>query len=379
MANTSATKEQARGTSHTQTEKGTSMADTLTTNNVQARSTRRGTQGNANRRQASRQNMGGRQQQNQEEQLARGLGWFSLGLGLTELLAPRTLSKLIGVRANHESLIRMVGLRELTSGIGILMNSGKGQRPSGWLWSRVAGDAMDLSLLGAAFATPRAQTGRLIAATAAVAGVTALDAICAQELSRKRSRQTASGALRVQCSLSIKRSATELYQFWRDFQQLPRFMYHLESVQVTNDLRSHWVAKGPAGSQVEWDAEITKDQPNQRIAWRSLPNADVANSGSVTFERAPGERGTIVQVQLEYSPPAGVVGATLAKLFGEEPEQQLKEDLRRFKQVMETGEVTTTAGQPSGRPADLPSKYDLTVRQQDVAPAPMRSRSATSR
>jgi uncharacterized membrane protein len=311
--------------------------------------------------------------------LARGLGWFSVGLGLTELLAPRSLSKLIGLRANHNLRMRLLGLRELTSGVGILTNLSAGNRPSGWLWSRVAGDAMDLGLLGAAFTEPRAQTGRLALATAAVAGVTALDAICAQEMGRKHSRQTASGAIRVRHSLSINRSPADLYAFWRDFQQLPRFMYHLESVQVTGDNRSHWVAKAPAGSRVEWEAEITEDTPNERIAWRSLAGADVMHSGAVRFERAPGERGTIVTVELEYSPPAGVVGATLAKLFGEEPEQQLKEDLRRFKQVMETGEIITIAGQPAGRPQSTSSKYDLTVRQQDAAPVALRSRSAATR
>lgn len=373
MAKTSATKEQVRDSGSTQQEPNASA----TARNPQARaSASPGTFNRSRQRQSQRLGSGG---QNQEQQLAQGLGWFSIGLGLTELLAPRKLARLIGVRTNHDQLIRLLGMRELTSGIGILANSGKGKRPSGWLWSRVGGDAMDLGLLGAAFATPRAQTGRLVAATAAVAGVTALDAICAQELSRKRTRQTPSGALRVQHSLSVNRSPADLYQFWRDFQHLPRFMYHLDEVQVIGDNRSHWVAKGPAGSQVEWDAEITEDRPNERIAWRSLPNADVANAGSVEFSRAPGERGTIVRVEFEYSPPAGFVGASLAKLFGEEPEQQLKEDLRRFKQVMETGEIITTAGQPSGRPAGLPSKYDQTVRQQDAAPETLRSRSATSR
>jgi uncharacterized membrane protein len=133
-------------------------------------------------------------------------------------------------------------------------------------------------------------------------------------------------------------------------------MTHLQSVQLTGEKRSHWVAKAPAGTAVEWDAEVTHDQPHALIAWRSLAGADVANSGSVRFERAPGSRGTIVRVELYYNPPGGVLGAMVAKLFGEEPAQQLQDDLRRFKQIMEIGEVVQSdasihqlphAGQPS--------------------------------
>jgi uncharacterized membrane protein len=112
--------------------------------------------------------------------------------------------------------------------------------------------------------------------------------------------------------------------------------------------RSHWVAKGPAGTSVEWDAEITEDRPGERIAWRSVEGADVENSGAVSFEAAPGGRGTIVRVELEYNPPGGFLGAGLARLFGEEPGQQVDADLRRFKQVMETGEVVVSEGTVPG-------------------------------
>jgi uncharacterized membrane protein len=314
-----------------------------------------------------------------EKQLARGLGWFSIGLGMAEILAPRSLTRLVGVKREHNTLVRFLGLRELTSGIGILSGLRTERRPSGWLWSRVGGDALDIALLSAALASPKANRGRVLTATAAVAGVTALDVICAQQLSRRRGTMTESGAVRVQQSLAINRAPEDLYQFWRDFQNLPRFMYHLESVQDLGDKRSHWVAKGPAGTQVEWDAEIIEDQPNEMIAWRSLAGAQVPNSGSVHFERAPGERGTLVRVELQYTPPAGVIGAGIAQLFGEEPEQQIKEDLRRFKQVMETGEVITTEGQSAGRLNSTSRKYDQTVREQDATEQPMRSRSASSR
>ncbi len=140
-------------------------------------------------------------------------------------------------------------------------------------------------------------------------------------------------------SLVINSSPEELYNFWHDFENLPRFMRHLESVRVTGEGRSHWVATAPGGTTVEWDAEVTEDRPGELIAWRSTEGSDVYNTGSVKFERAPGDRGTIVRVEIDYAPPGGRIGAAVAKLFGEDPQQQIDSDLRRFKQVVETGEV----------------------------------------
>jgi uncharacterized membrane protein len=161
----------------------------------------------------------------------------------------------------------------------------------------------------------------------------------------------ANRGIKVEKSVTINKSPAELYSFWKNFENLPRFMNHLESVRITSEGRSHWVAKAPAGRTVEWDAEIYNEKENELIAWRSLEGADVDNAGSVRFEPATGGRGTVVKVTLKYDPPGGVIGATIAKLFGEEPSQQIEEDLRRFKQVMETGEMATTEGQPSGRSA----------------------------
>jgi len=153
-------------------------------------------------------------------------------------------------------------------------------------------------------------------------------------------------------SVTIDRPVEELYLFWRNFENLPRFMKHLESVTVKDSAHSHWVAKAPMNMTVEWDAEIVNEVPYEVIGWRSMANADIANAGSVRFSPAPGGMGTEVRVTLEYVPPAGKVGMMIAKLFGEEPENQIGEDLNRFKQLMETGEVTTTDGQPSGREAE---------------------------
>jgi uncharacterized membrane protein len=159
----------------------------------------------------------------------------------------------------------------------------------------------------------------------------------------------ASEPLHAEKSVTIERPAEDVYRFWRDFAQLPRFMKHLDAVSVSGDRRSHWVAHGPANSHVEWDAEITEDRPNELIAWRSLDGADVDNSGTVRFEPATGGRGTVVRVEIDYRPPAGALGLAVAKLFGEAPQQQIEGDLRRFKNLMEAGELPTTAGQPAGK------------------------------
>jgi uncharacterized membrane protein len=154
--------------------------------------------------------------------------------------------------------------------------------------------------------------------------------------------------LRIEKSVNINRPPEELYRYWRNFENLPRFMQHLESVRV-QDHRSHWVVKAPAGRTVEWDAEIHHEIENELIAWRSLENADINNAGSVSFQKAPGGRGTQVKVVINYEPPGGILAAKIAKLWGERPELQLQHSLRQFKQLMETGETVTTAGQPSGR------------------------------
>jgi uncharacterized membrane protein len=155
--------------------------------------------------------------------------------------------------------------------------------------------------------------------------------------------------IEVEKAITIDKSPEELYRFWRHFENLPRFMVHLKSVQSTDHRRSHWVAGAPLGTTAEWDAEITEERDNELIAWRSLEGARIPNQGCVRFQRAPGARGTEVRVTLAYTPPMGKLGATVAKLFGEEPGQQLDEDLRRLKCLMEAGEIPTIEGQPSGR------------------------------
>jgi uncharacterized membrane protein len=149
-------------------------------------------------------------------------------------------------------------------------------------------------------------------------------------------------------SVTINRSIQELYRFWRNLENLPQFMRHLESVEKMTDTISRWRAKGPAGITIEWEAEIYNEVPDKLIAWRSLEGSDVVSAGSVNFDDAGAGRGTRVTVHLQYSPPGGKLGARVAKLFGSDAETEIREDLRRFKQLVEAGEVATTSGQPRG-------------------------------
>jgi uncharacterized membrane protein len=295
------------------------------------------------------------------ERLALALGWFSVGLGVAELAAPGAVARLIGINDDQDEqtlgVLRACGARELGAGLAILAQP---QRAT-WLWSRVGGDAVDLSLLGTAAQRDDANRGRLGAAAAAVAGVTALDIIAARRLqqqSQGATRHSRSARVHVERVTTINRPIEEVFQFWRRFENFPRFMRHLESVVELGGRRSRWTATGPAGTRVTWEAEMTEEREPELIAWRSVEGSAVEHSGSVRFDRAPGARGTEVRVRLDYRPPAGSVGRGIAWLFGEEPEQQIHEDLHRFKQLMETGEIPLSDGPSLWRPAQPAKTVD---------------------
>lgn len=154
--------------------------------------------------------------------------------------------------------------------------------------------------------------------------------------------------IKVTKAMTVQKSPTEMYAYWRDFTNLPKFMTHLENVVVLDSTHSVWTARAPFGQTVTWHAEIIADEPGKMIAWRSIDPADIPNAGSVRFETLPANRGTAITVSLEYNPPAGMLGAVIAKLFGEEPGAQVQDSLRKFKSLMETGEIATIAGQPNG-------------------------------
>jgi uncharacterized membrane protein len=297
------------------------------------------------------------------ESLADFLGFFSIGLGLAQVLAPEGMSKVCGIAdaEGNAPLMRLMGMREISHGVAILSK----QQPEKAVWSRVVGDTLDLAMLGKALANPDNHRGRTLFATANVLAVTALDVMCAKQLSMQPKTVANEGAdagiIHTKRSLTIGRPVEEIYAFWRDFENLPQFMRHLESVRVTGDERSHWVAKAPAGQTVEWDATITEERENELISWRSDEGAAVYNAGTVRFQPAPGGRGTEVRVEFEYDPPFGKLGSKVAMLFREEPGQQVMDDLRHLKQVLETGDIvlsdaTKQRGMHPAQPNDKPTQ-----------------------
>ena len=309
-----------------------------------------------------------------EERLANGLGWFSIGLGLAEAAAPGAVAQLIGVRNNEttRSVLQAFGVREIASGIAILQSTGDPQ----WLWARVGGDALDLAALARALDDRRSDRNRVLMSMAAVAGAAAADAYCAIALSRSRgegerprpaARRPGSRiqGVHFRKSFTINRQPEVVYGFWRELENLPRFMRHLERVEAIDKRRSRWRAKAPAGTTVSWEAEIVDDRPNERIAWRSVQGSTIPNRGSVRFAPAPGARGTEVHVEIEYAVPGGRLASLLAKLFGEEPEQQVADDLRRLKQILEAGEIARSGGSTGLRQPAQPAPE--AVRQQIAA------------
>lgn len=277
------------------------------------------------------------------DRLTRALGWASMGLGLPEVLVPREVSRLVGAGdlPRHRAVTVAAGLRELTAAAGLLS-----RESPGWLWARVAGDVMDLGLLGGVLRqSDGRRKGRAVAATAAVAAVMGLDLYAAVTRSRGK------GAIGLTASVTVLKSRQDVYERWRRLENLPNFLAHVDHVRVQEPAMSHWRVSAPFGRTVEWDAEITEDIPGERIAWRSCGGAAIRNEGDIRFTPAPGDRGTEVHVTLRYWLPAGKFAEAAARYFGEEPHQQLDDDLRRFKQVVETGEVVRSEGAPGGKRA----------------------------
>ena len=282
--------------------------------------------------------------------LVRGLGLASAALGVPMLARTDEVAAFAGVDDDAASrpVIQAVGVRELVAAVLLLVG------PQRSVWFRVAGDGVDLALLGSALADRSGERERRVrAATAVVAALTAVDLYAALRAQRDQHGPGRPGPLRLQATVTVNKSAEEAFAFWRDLTNLPRFMGHLESVTpaAEGDRRSHWVAKAPLGRTVSWDAEITSEDPGQRLAWRSLPGSRIDNSGTVHFATAPGDRGTEVKVVLHYDVPGGRLGRAVAKLLGEEPVQQVRDDLRRFKQVIETGDLVRSDGLPRGTEA----------------------------
>jgi len=170
-----------------------------------------------------------------------------------------------------------------------------------------------------------------------------------ETLGVERAGKKGGGGIEVERAMTINRPREEVYRYWRSLENLPLFMKHLEQVEPFDEKRSRWTARGPLDLKIEWDAEIYEERENELISWRSLPGAQVENSGTVRFTDAPGGRGTEVKIRLKYHPPGGSASAVVARLLGEEPGIQVLDDLRRFKEMLEAGEVANVTGQTSGR------------------------------
>ena len=292
------------------------------------------------------------------ERLARALGWFSLGLGLAQIAAPRRVANLIGLPGDEgdQKVMRLVGAREIASGFGILAQT----KPTPWLWSRVGGDAMDLALLKSAMDSPRSDRNRVATATMAVLGVTAADLLCSTRMTAEPNAPYEALQARdvhATAAVTVQAPISEVFGYWDGFQSLPRFMNDAASVQITGDRQSHWRLTAPAGLTLEWDAQITDSRPNEQITWRTAEGSNVNAEGVVRFRTAPGNRGTQVIFDARFSPPGGELGKKLAQPLAEALGTKIGNDLRRFKQLVELGEIVHSDDSiiPGPNPAQPPA------------------------
>ncbi|HEX8005607.1 MAG TPA: SRPBCC family protein, partial [Trebonia sp.] len=244
-----------------------------------------------------------------EDRVMRMLGWFSAGLGVPQVSTPGGFARAIGVGdgPRQRAATVFVGMREVAAAAGLLWRG----NPM-WLWGRVAGDLMDLSMLARALKNhDRKGTIRTIAAAAAVGGITGFDLYAAISRTGRKSM------IDLTATTTITRPRQEVYDQWRHLDRLPTFMTHVDSVSMTGQRTSHWRASAPFGRTVEWDAEITEDVPGERIAWRSINGGLVRSEGEVRFTAAPTGKDTEVSVRMRYSMPAGKAGESVARYFGE--------------------------------------------------------------
>ena len=303
------------------------------------------------------------------DRLARALGWFSLGLGFAQIAAPSKVAQLIGVENDDETItvMRVLGAREIASGLGILTQP----KPAPWLWARVGGDAMDLALLRMALSSPRSDRNRVAAATAAVAGIAAVDALCSTRLTaeadapHQEQAMPQGGDVHAKAAITVNAPIAEVYAFWDDFQNLPRFMGDFATVEVSSDRGSRWTLTAPAGITLAWDVEITDVTPNQRIAWQTAQGTALNAAGEVRFRTAPGERGTEVVFDATFSPPGGELGKKIAGFFAEALGTKIGSDLRRFKQLVELGEIVHSDDSviPGPNPAQPPATVPTGITQ----------------
>ncbi|HEU4726326.1 MAG TPA: SRPBCC family protein, partial [Kofleriaceae bacterium] len=248
--------------------------------------------------------------------------------GLTELAFPRTMASLVGVGRERRApaILRALGLREIASGIAMLARP---DHPAP-RWARLVGDALDLGLLGMALTSRRSGKNRLALTLGAIAGIAVLDSVATRRTARARHLSP------VIAAVTINKPPLEVYEFFRKLDQLPQFMDYLASVEPYGARRSTWTARLPMGGTVSWDAEIVEDRPGEVLSWRSVEGSKIQTRGRVRFTRAPGRDMTEVRVELQLGALGRGPTTSLARWFAR---PQVKADLQRLKQVIETGEV----------------------------------------
>lgn len=296
--------------------------------------------------------------------LARGLGIFSLALGAVELVTPGAIARVVGANRNVKTstAIRALGAREVAAGVTVLANP----RRAWPLWSRVFGDAIDLGMIGlVGRAHGRRRLTRVLGAALAVAGVMAVDIIAARRARRPQ------GSRPIVYSVTINKPPDEVYAFFRKLSRLPLFMDYLESVTESGDT-SHWVAKLPLVGTVAWDAKLKVDRPGELLEWETVPGSKIKQHGRVTFTRAPGRNATEVRLELRLGVRGTPASEALAKLLAK---PEAKGDLKRLKQVIETGEVLYSDATEHDRPYPAqPARHGEHKRPRLFAPNPPTAR-----
>lgn len=269
--------------------------------------------------------------------VARRLGWFSLGLGIAEVVAAGPLSQFLGTK--RKDLLQICGFREIATGVVLLASS----RPASALWLRLAGDAVDLALIRQAWKSPHARRGNVSAALAVTGGITAIDLWAA-----RAAAQHPTPPQHICRSITVNRPAAELYEWWRDPQGLGRIMGHVANVTATGETSTHWALKIPDSHPLSWDAEIHDDLEHGLLRWHAPPGQDIETDGTVRFSPAPGDRGTEVTLNFRFHSTHPGLAAAAAHL-GMIPDMAAMHALRRFKSLVETGELPTLKNNPTAR------------------------------
>lgn len=274
--------------------------------------------------------------------LARGLGWFSVCLGLAEIISGRELDRYLGT-GRRQGILRLFGLRELGAGAVILAQR---EPNAASVWSRVGGDVMDLIFLGTALEHQGNKTRleRLTVATTTVAAITALDIYCAWQLGRtpKTSEEESVQVGRAEANSTINGTPEELYALWRDPETLTQVMGHFATVAAKSEDHAEWTVHGPAGTTLQWESQIVQEEPGQFLRWYSLQGAKIPNGGSIKFAPAVGGRGTVATLSVDFNPPGGVFGKAAAKAVGMVPHALAIQALQRFKRLAEKGGVAAS-------------------------------------